>query len=83
MLMWDSWLSPRLLSEIVHPRDFKGSNVMLGEEGGVWLADFGVSRRLEAVQGGVGSLGRSLQRSNSFVGTLSWMAPEIVEQRHG
>ncbi|KAG8343438.1 Protein kinase domain [Trypanosoma vivax] len=49
-------------------RDIKGSNILLTRDGGVKLADFGVSTELS----------HSLSRRNTFVGTLLWMAPEAI-----
>ncbi|CBH13635.1 protein kinase, putative [Trypanosoma brucei gambiense DAL972] len=49
-------------------RDIKGGNILLTRDGGVKLADFGVSTELS----------HSLSRRNTFVGTLLWMAPEAI-----
>jgi serine/threonine protein kinase len=52
-------------------RDVKGSNVLITENGGVKLADFGVSAQLM----------NTLSRRNSSVGTLHWMSPEAIQEK--
>jgi hypothetical protein len=53
---------------VVH-RDIKPGNVLLGDEGGVKLADFGVSRAVDDVQ---------LTRTGLIAGTPAFLAPEIA-----
>jgi len=50
-------------------RDIKAGNVLLDLKLGVKLADFGFSAML---------LDREMNKATSFVGTLCWMAPEIM-----
>ena len=50
-------------------RDIKAGNILLDSMGKVWLSDFGVSATL-----------KKGQKRGTFVGTPSWMAPEVCTQ---
>jgi serine/threonine protein kinase/photosystem II stability/assembly factor-like uncharacterized protein len=64
--------------QIVH-RDLKGANVVITPDGRVKVLDFGLARRLD--QAAVDAITRSqasFERDRSMVGTLPYMAPEVL-----
>src|SRR5258708_34632811 len=64
--------------QIVH-RDLKGANVVITHDGRVKVLDFGLARRLdkEAVDA-VTRMQSSVERDRAIVGTLPYMAPEVL-----
>ncbi|XP_037980375.1 serine/threonine-protein kinase PAK 3-like isoform X1 [Motacilla alba alba] len=60
-----------LHSKQVMHRDIKSHNILLGLDGSVKLADFGLSAQLTAEQ----------SKRRSAVGTTYWMAPEIFTRK--
>jgi tetratricopeptide (TPR) repeat protein len=73
---------------LVH-RDFKGDNVMVGDDGRVRVMDFGLARAtlpgeatpVGAAQVPAGALGTALTRVGALMGTPRTMAPEQWEGR--
>jgi serine/threonine protein kinase len=69
--------------QIVH-RDLKGANVVITHDGRVKVLDFGLARRLEkATVDAITRSQASLERDRSIVGTLPYMAPEILTGETG
>ncbi|NXR48284.1 PAK3 kinase, partial [Hippolais icterina] len=59
-----------LHSNLVIHRDVKSENILLGMDGSVKLADFGLCAQLTPEQ----------SKQSSVVGTAHWMAPEYVNK---
>eukprot|EP00756_Hemistasia_phaeocysticola_P050884 Hpha_TRINITY_DN26067_c0_g1::TRINITY_DN26067_c0_g1_i1::g.115124::m.115124 len=55
---------------VIH-RDIKPSNILLADDGGVKLCDFGVSAQLRS--------GSSMR--HTMVGTLGFLAPEVIQEQ--
>ncbi|XP_025074650.1 neither inactivation nor afterpotential protein C [Pogonomyrmex barbatus] len=52
---------------VIH-RDIRGSNIVLTKEGEVKLVDFGLSRMMK----------NELEKRHTYIGSPSWMAPEVI-----
>ncbi len=64
--------------QIIH-RDLKGANVVITHDGRVKVLDFGLARRLDrATVDAVTRSEASIERDRNIVGTLPYMAPEIL-----
>jgi len=53
-------------------RDIKSGNILMDDEGDIFISDFGVSANI-----------KSHQKRTTFVGSPCWMAPEVAEQGEG
>jgi serine/threonine protein kinase/photosystem II stability/assembly factor-like uncharacterized protein len=69
--------------QIVH-RDLKGANVIITHDGRVKVLDFGLARRLDkATVDAVTRSQASIERERAIVGTLPYMAPEVLTGETG
>jgi serine/threonine protein kinase len=69
--------------QIVH-RDLKGANVVITHDGRVKVLDFGLARRLDkATVNAITRSQASVERDRSIVGTLPYMAPEVLAGETG
>ncbi|XP_042050467.1 mitogen-activated protein kinase kinase kinase NPK1-like [Salvia splendens] len=58
-------------NKIMH-RDIKGANILVDNKGCIKLADFGASKKVEALA--------TMTNAKSMKGTPYWMAPEVIVQ---
>jgi serine/threonine protein kinase len=69
--------------QIIH-RDLKGANVVITHDGRVKVLDFGLARRLDrATVDAITRSQASVERDRSIVGTLPYMAPEVLTGETG
>lgn len=59
-------------------RDIKAANILLGDDGTVQIADFGASSWIETM-----GFNAKERARHTFIGTVSFMAPEVIEQDTG
>lgn len=58
---------------VIH-RDIKAGNILMGQEGTVWLADFGIAASTQRTS----SWGKTGTVRTTFAGSICWMAPEVM-----
>lgn len=58
---------------VIH-RDIKAGNILMGQDGTVWLADFGIAASTQRTS----SWGKTGAVRTTFAGSICWMAPEVM-----
>jgi tRNA A-37 threonylcarbamoyl transferase component Bud32 len=66
-------------SPILH-RDLKSHNLMVCEDFSVKIGDWGAARALETEEGGSGAIKAVQKKMTGGVGTVCWLAPEVIKQ---
>ncbi len=62
---------------VIH-RDLKSANIVIGSHGAAKVLDFGLARRVEIRGGDVATKSLELVDSGVLLGTLSYVAPEVL-----
>lgn len=60
-------------------RDLKPGNFLISHRGEVKVADLGIMKQLNMQQGGAGRGSSLLPKTNTFVGTATYMSPERID----
>ena len=60
-------------------RDLKPHNLILGNDRHIKLIDFGDAKTFEEPDKDLDSLAESLDRRGTLVGTINYIAPEMIE----
>jgi serine/threonine protein kinase len=68
---------------VIH-RDIKPNNILLDEQGKVYLTDFGIARRFDSSRNTMDQAPTSLTMTGEVIGTPAYMAPEqLIEAQVG